>query len=152
MKVTSYHQLCCTIKARSTRWIWKSYQHNKINHSCWWDLQFLHQNWLPFKWGEETRYPPPRIVTSFYRTPKNKEDQAEQSTREVEEIVFQNKNSPFWLTGDLTLLLLIVHAPHVGTNRCKSIIHFYCGLQQAVDFATRNDATLELFFTNRPTL
>ena len=106
MKVTSYHQLCCTIKARSTRWIWKSYQHNKINHSCWWDLQFLHQYWLPFQWGDESRPPPPDCNQLLSDTKEQRRSSGQQ--QRLRKSFFRIKNSPFWLTGDLTLLLLIV--------------------------------------------
>ena len=91
--------------------------------------------------------------------PNLSQDQAEQICTEVQELVRNHANAPFWLIGDFNLPYISwKHNNISGNQNALRVNNAFLtlvediGLQQMVDFPTRNNATLDLFLTNRPSL
>ena len=101
----------------------------------------------------------PLITAGLYRPPSSNQAQADRVCEEIRDLAHANRNAPLWITGDFNL-------PDVnwstlstnGNSNPAAVNHAFistftdCGLQQMVDFPTRRDAILDLFFTNRPSL
>ena len=101
----------------------------------------------------------PLIIAGLYRPPSGTQDQAEQICTEVQELVRNHANAPFWLTSDFNLSDISWKHNNIpgnqnalGVNNAFLTLVEDIGLQQMVDFPTRNNATLDLFLTNRSSL
>ena len=100
----------------------------------------------------------PLIIAGLYRPLSGTHDQAEQICTEVQELVRNHANAPIWLTGDFNLPdiswkhNISRNQNALGVNDAFLTLVEDIGLQQMVDFPTRNNATLDLFLTKRPSL
>jgi hypothetical protein len=98
----------------------------------------------------------PLIIAGLYRPPSGTQDQAEQICTEVQELVRNHANASFWLTGDFNLPdiswkhNISGNQNALGVNDAFLTLVEDIGLQQMIDFPTRNNATLDLFLTSRP--
>ena len=102
---------------------------------------------------------PPLIVAGLYRPPNGDQSQAEQACSEIMDLVRSNNNAPFWLTGDFNLPDISWSTNTTSGNQnplgvSNAFLSTFpdSGLQQMVDFPTRNTAVLDLFLTNHPSL
>jgi hypothetical protein len=100
----------------------------------------------------------PLIIAGLYRPLSGTHDQAEQICTEVQELVRNHANAPIWLTGDFNLPDISWKHNISGNQNALGVNNSFLtlvediGLQQMVDFPTRNNATLDLFLTKRPSL
>ncbi|KAK3096098.1 hypothetical protein FSP39_023212 [Pinctada imbricata] len=101
----------------------------------------------------------PLIVAGVYRPPSDKLDKTEFLCSDLRDLIGDYSNSPLWLTGDFNLPDISWPTSSIsGHQNLATINNLFltltadCGLHQMVDFTTRNNNTLDLFFTNRPSL
>ena len=99
------------------------------------------------------------IICAFYRPPSKELESVLKLCDTFEYILSLHPHLPMWLVGDLNL-------PNIDWNHycirnsvypsslCDTIIDFIheYGFIQTVDFATRDNNILDVFFTNRPCL
>lgn len=99
------------------------------------------------------------IVISAYRPPKNDVAYAQNMCQAIKVIIASNPSAVVWIGGDFNLpdinWSMGAFESHQYTNAINN--HFLstfsdAGLTQIVDFPTRGKKTLDLFFTNRPSL
>ena len=99
------------------------------------------------------------IVGALYRPPSSSVDYIDCMCNEIEQISTKYKKATMWLGGDLNLPDINWSTQSIEGNsnstainrRFLNCIH-QCGLEQMVDFPTRQSSTLDLFLTNRPSL
>ena len=101
----------------------------------------------------------PLIIGSLYRPPSSGPDYMNDLCQTLEDLYRENKNATLWIGGDLNLPDIRWQTASVEGNQVASYINTRfldmiqnCCLEQAVNFPTRNDNTLDLFLTNRPSL
>ena len=99
----------------------------------------------------------PLSIAGLYRPRSGTQDQAEQICTEVQDLVRNHANTPFWWTGDFSLADISWKHNNIsgnqnalGVNNAFFTLVEDIGLQQMVDFPTINNATMDL--TNRPSL
>lgn len=101
------------------------------------------------------------IVGALYRPPSSSIEYMDNMCTTLETLTTRHKKAVFWVGGDLNL-------PDINWTTCTQTIDGNsnavainhrlldctqnCGLEQMVNFPTRQRATLDLFFTNRPSL
>ena len=102
---------------------------------------------------------PPLIIVGLYRPPNSNQVQADQVCGEIRDLAHANRNMPLWITGDFnqpdvnwSTLSTNGNSNPAAVNNAFISTFTDCGLQQMVDFPTRRDAILDLFFTNRLSL
>ena len=95
----------------------------------------------------------------MYRPPNRDIEYMELMCNTVESIVINNRNALLWIGGDLNLPDIVWPACSVTGKQypCPLSERFLkmlntCGLEQIVRETTRQNKTLNLFLTNRPTL
>ena len=88
----------------------------------------------------------PIVIAACYRTPKNSISDLKQLTTKWQDLLLQQKNSPFWVGGDFNL-------PDIDWSLKSIVKHQYCketneifletldviNAEQIVDFPTRGD-------------
>ena len=103
----------------------------------------------------------PVVVKTVYRPPSSDLDYATLSMDNLTELVQQNKSAILFTGGDFNLLDINWNDMSVTGNQYPVPVNESClntsldlGLEQLVDFLTRfnPDNTLDLLFTNRPSL
>jgi exonuclease III len=101
----------------------------------------------------------PLIVGSLYRPPGNNQKYAEDLCRTISSLSALYRDSTIWIGGDANLPDIEWDTTSIKGNRYtipinNTIINtmFDAGCEQVVNFATRAVNTLDLFFTNRPSL
>ena len=99
------------------------------------------------------------IVASFYRTTNNDLDHNVNLTTAMESLVKRYPNEVIWTGGDANLLDINWPLNTVSGNNYKKEINVTflqavenSGLDQVVDYQTRDDNSLDIFLTNRPSL
>ena len=99
------------------------------------------------------------IVISAYRPPNSSIEYSKALSNIITEICRKNKNSTIWLGGDLNLPDINWPSNTICSNQYRKEISetFLAleediGLIQIVNFPTRGQNMLDLFFTNRPSL
>ena len=99
------------------------------------------------------------IICVMYRPPSSSTTYMDNLCNVVEDIHTQHRNAVLWLGGDLNLpdINWETHAIEGNQNPNATNARFMdmvqnCGLQQIVNFPTRQKNCLDLFLTNRPTL
>ena len=106
-----------------------------------------------------TTHRQPIIIAACYRPPKNSISDLKQLTTDLQDLLPQYKNSPFWVGVDFNLpdidwLLKSV----VKHQYCKEINEVFLesldviNAEQIVDFPTTGDNTLDLLLINRVSL
>ena len=101
----------------------------------------------------------PLIIASVYRPPNRDIEYMELMCNTIESIVINNRNAVLWIGGDLNLPDIVWPScsvtgkqyPHSLSERFLEMLNT-CGLEQIVREPTRQNRTLDLFLTNRPTL
>ena len=100
-----------------------------------------------------------RQPAACYRPPKNSISDLKQLTTEMQDLLLQYKNSPFWVGDDFNL-------PGIDWSLKSIVKHKYCketnevflesldviNAEQLVDFPTTRDSALDLLLTNRVSL
>ena len=101
----------------------------------------------------------PLIVGSLYRPPGNNQKYAEDLCRTISSLSALYRDSTIWIGGDANLPDIEWDTTSIKGNRYtipinNTIINtmFDAGCEQVVNFATKAVNTLDLFFTNRPSL
>ena len=101
----------------------------------------------------------PLIVGSLYRPPSSDIAYMDSLCEEISSQVNRYRSPIIWLGGDLNLPDIEWSSESVIGNRNPNNINYRfleatkdCHLEQVVDFPTRQNAILDLFLTNRPTL
>ncbi len=101
----------------------------------------------------------PLIVLSAYRPPNNDLPYTQTLCQAIRNVVAKNQSAVIWLTGDFNLpdinwasMSIIGHQYTTAVNNCFISTFNDLGLTQSVDFPTREENTLDLFVTNRPSL
>ena len=106
-----------------------------------------------------TTHRQPIIIAACCRPPKNSISNLKQLTTELQDLLLQYKNLPFWVGGDFNL-------PDIDWSLKSIVKHQYCkeinevflesldviNAEQIVDFPTRGGNTLDLLLTNRVSL
>ena len=100
------------------------------------------------------------IISSFYRPPTaTSEEQTEQIIEELTKRRLDNEKCDFWIGGDFNLpdidwpsLTVNSHQYPVSMSNRYLSIPSQCGVDQVVEAPTRGNKTLDLFFTNNPSL
>ena len=99
------------------------------------------------------------IVGALYRPPRSTMEHLDEMCNQLESLATKYKKAALWLGGDLNLPDIQWKTQTVIGNANSSAINQrflhclqHCGLDQLVDFPTRQDTTLDLFLTNRPSL
>lgn len=99
------------------------------------------------------------IVGALYRPPRSTMEHLDEMCNQLESLATKYKKAALWLGGDLNLPDIQWKTQTVIGNANSSAINqrflhclHHCGLDQLVDFPTRQDTTLDLFLTNRPSL
>ena len=106
--------------------------------------------------GEGTK---PLIVGSFYRQPNRNIDHTNNMCEDIRKLTSKFSTSTIWLAGDANLPDINWEQDTIDGNSyprdiCESFLRLKidCGFSQTINFPTRENRTLELFFTNRPSL
>ena len=101
----------------------------------------------------------PLIVCAFYRPPNKDLSSIEDLCHLFTDISSTYPNIPIWITGDLNLSNInwenySIQGTAYPSSLCDTIINFLheFGFSQVVNFATRGNNILDVFFTNRPSL
>ena len=102
----------------------------------------------------------PIILCCAYRAPNNNYTECETLCTEILEVKNKFTNSIFWLAGDFNLPDIswptskILDSPSYGLSVNQKFLDTVCelGLTHTVTDATRGANTLDLFFTNHPSL
>ena len=101
----------------------------------------------------------PLIIMSAYRPTNNDLTYTQNLCQIIRNIVAKFPSATIWLSGDLNLPdiswsndSIIGHQYKRSINECFLSTFHDLGLTQIVDFCTRQDRTLDLFLTNRPSL
>ena len=99
------------------------------------------------------------IVASLYRTTNNDLDHTVNLTTAIESLVKRYPKEVIWIGGDANLPDINWSLNTVSGNNNKKEINVTflqavenSGLDQVVDFQTRDDNLLDIFLTNRPSL
>ena len=99
------------------------------------------------------------IVASLYRTTNNDLDHTINLTTAIESLVKRYPKEVIWIGGDANLPDINWSLNTVSGNNYKKEINVTflqavenSGLDQVVDFQTRDDNLLDIFLTNRPSL
>ena len=99
------------------------------------------------------------IVASLYRPTNNDSDYTVQLIDAIESLVKRHPNEVIWIGGDANLPDINWSSNAVSGNNYKKEINDSflqavenCGLDQIVDFPTRDNNLLDIFLTNRPSL
>ena len=99
------------------------------------------------------------IVASLYRTTNNDLDHTVNLTTAIETLVKSYPKEVIWIGGDANLPDINWSLNTVSGNNYKKEINVTflqavenSGLDQVVDFQTRDDNLLDIFLTNRPSL
>ena len=102
---------------------------------------------------------PPLIICSIYRSPTNNLQSVEQLCSLFNAIKTTYQDSPTWIMGDLNLSNINWESCCIAGNSypltlCNMMIDCMqeCGFSQAINFPTRRNNILDIFFTNRPSL
>ena len=99
------------------------------------------------------------IIGALYRPPSSSAEYMDNLCSSLESVTAKYRKAVMWVGGDLNLpdidwktQSIVGNSNPVFINqRFLDCVH-HCGLEQKVDFPTRQAATLDLFLTNRPTL
>ena len=107
----------------------------------------------------ERKGKPPLVVCSVYRPPNRNAEYCNQLCADIRKLVTAYKSSTIWIAGDTNVPDIDWTSDTVKGNRYpKDINQTFIdtktdlGLSQAVNFATRDRSTLDIFLTNRPSL
>ena len=99
------------------------------------------------------------LLVSVYRPPKNDIIKATDLCQCISSLVQKYKSYPIWVAGDFNLPDILWDRNSIeGHQYSKDFNQLFldtfadAGLEQIIHFHTRGDNTLDLFFTNRPTL
>ena len=99
------------------------------------------------------------IVASFYRPPSNDQGYMDGLTQAIECLCKTDPKAAFWLAGDANLPDIDWPTDQVKRHQYSHHINDKflltlagAGLEQVVEFPTRNDNTLDIVLTNRPSL
>ena len=99
------------------------------------------------------------IIGALYRPPSSSVEYMDNMCTTIESLVAKYKNAIYWLGGDLNLPDINWTTQSIDGNANTKAINqrlIDCaqqsGLEQMVNFHTRQSSTLDLFFTNRPSL
>ncbi|KAK3084155.1 hypothetical protein FSP39_009144 [Pinctada imbricata] len=99
------------------------------------------------------------IIGALYRPPSSSIEYMDDMCTSLEKITNRFRKAVFWVGGDLNLpdinwTVLSIE----GNSNLRAINQRFldcvqsCGMEQKVDFPTRQNASLDLFLTNRPSL
>jgi hypothetical protein len=101
----------------------------------------------------------PIIIGCLYRPTDNNISYATDLCKEIQNLYSKNRNSSIWLGGDANLPdidwstdNIRGHQYSIPINQTFIDTFNDIGSEQIVNFPTRNDNTLDIFCTNRPTL
>jgi len=101
----------------------------------------------------------PLIVASLYRQPNRNIEHMNTLCSDIHNLYEKFKSSTIWIAGDANLPDIDWKTDSIqGNNYPKEFSEQFidlkttCGFSQVVDFTTREDKTLEVFLTNRPSL
>ncbi len=102
----------------------------------------------------------PIVVGSFYRSPsKTSEQQITDIETAIDSAAAYSKSSTLWMGGDMNLPDINWETNSISGNSCVKTLNQRIinkvndlGLEQLVDKPTRDDAILDLFFSNKPDL
>jgi len=99
------------------------------------------------------------IVGSFYRPPYNNQVYMDKISQAIDSLISQEPNTGVWIAGDANLPDIDWTNDQVCRNQySRSLNETFLqtlarsGLEQVVDFPTRDDKTLDIIITNRPSL
>ena len=106
-----------------------------------------------------TTHRQPIIIAACYRPPKNSISDLKQLTTELQDLLLQYKNLPFWVGGDFNLPVIDWSLKNIVKHQyCKEINEVFLesldviNAEQIVVFPTRGDNALDLLLTNRVSL
>ena len=101
----------------------------------------------------------PIIIAACYRPPKNSISELKQLTTELQDLLLQYINSPFWLGGDFNLPEIDWFLKGIVKHQdCKEINKVFLesldviNAEQIIDFPKGGDNILNLLLTNRVSL
>ena len=99
------------------------------------------------------------IIMNAYRPPNNNVEPVNELCSEIESVVDSHPKDCVWVVGDLNLPDINWSSNSVDNNQYKKDINEKvlntienCGMQQMVELPTRNNKTLDILLTNRPSL
>jgi len=106
-----------------------------------------------------TTHRQPIIIAACYRPPNNEINELKQLTSDLQDLLLQYKNSPYWIGGDFNL-------PDIDWSLKSIVKHQYSkemnevflesldiiNAEEIVDFPTRGENTLDILLTNRVSL
>ncbi|XP_063951801.1 uncharacterized protein LOC135153256 [Lytechinus pictus] len=99
------------------------------------------------------------VICAMYRPPSSSIAYMNDLCEVIEDINAENRNTVLWLGGDLNLPDINWTTLAIDRNQYQNAVNMRfldmlhnCGLEQIVDFPTRQNSFLDLFLTNRPTL
>ena len=101
----------------------------------------------------------PLIIIGAYRLTNNEEEYKTRLTSNIRNIILAQKNATIWCAGDFNVpdidwvseSIKGKQYPLAVNDQVLNLVH-ECNFEQMVDFPTRDDNTLDLFMTNRPSL
>ena len=99
------------------------------------------------------------IVASAYRPTDNNQQYIDSLNQAITDLCLANRDTAVWIGGDFNLPDVKWSTNEVIGHQYRksiseSVLHMLAnvGMEQMVDFPTRGDRTLDLIFTNRPSL